>query len=251
MYQNTFSSDDYERLRNSLDKVIPVDEDLSKYSILFASGDFLVSAEHVMHPSVRFMREVAVRKGIKSLREYHVSLRLIRTFYSLYQTELSRANNQPMEVMAGELITECVNLRASDLHIKVMEHYADFYIRKDGDMLFLRQTESSEAHKLLATLYNNSDDSDATYKINSYQSARIVSSKSRLSVPSSVQSIRLQFNPLGNGGRYFIARFLYIEKKEAVVTSRGNNLIMSGFHPQQISIFSRLRRLAIGVNIIW
>ncbi len=251
MYQETFSGDDYERLRNNLDKIIPVDEELSKYSVLFSSGDFLVSSAHAMHPSVRFMREVAVRKGIGTLREYHVSLRLIKTFYSLYQTEQSRANNQPMEVMAGELITECVNRRVSDLHIKIMEHYADFYIRKDGDMLFLRQTDSSVAHKLLATIYNNSDDSDATYKINSYQSARIVSSKSRLSVPSSVQSIRLQFNPLGNGGRYFIARFLYIEKKEIAATSRADNdLIRSGFHPQQVSIFSRLRRLSIGVNII-
>ncbi len=249
MLQSTFSDDDYERLRNNLDKLIPVDEELSKYSVLFSTGDFLVSADHVMHPSVRFMREVAVRKGIRALKEYHVSLKIVRIFNSLWQIESDRADNQPMEVMAGELITECVEHRASDLHIKVMEHYADIYIRKDGDMFFLRQIESAVAHKLLATLYNNSDDSDATYKINSYQSARIVSSKSRLSVPAKLQSVRLQFNPMGNGGRYFIARFLYVEKKGVSTTNNGD-LTSSGFHPLQVDAFARLRRLSIGVNII-
>ena len=54
---------------------------------------------------------------------------------------------------------------------------------------------------------------------------------------------------MGNGGRYFIARFLYVEKKSidehAYIELQG-----LGFHPLQISAFARLRRLSIGVNII-
>lgn len=239
----------YSRLKNLLHDIIIVDEDLSKYSVLFSSGDFLVSEEHIMHPSVRFMREVASRKGIRTLREYHVNLKIIRSFHSQHVMELSRINNQPMEVMASRLITECVNNHASDLHIKISEYYSDIYIRKDGDMLFLRQIESAEAHKLLATLYNNADDADATYKVNAYQAGRIVTSKSRLSIPDKVQSIRLQYNPLGNGGRYFIARFLYVENK-SISENASFELEGLGFHPLQIIAFSRLRRLSIGVNII-
>lgn len=244
-----FTEEIYSRLKNQLHDIIDVDEELSKYSVLFSSGDFLVSEEHIMHPSVRFMREVASRRGIGTLREYHVNLKIIRSLHSQHVMELSRVNNQPMEVMVSELITECVNNHASDLHIKIADYYADIYIRKDGDMLFLRQIESAEAHKLLATLYNNADDADATYKVNAYQAGRIVTSRSRLSIPDKVQSIRLQYNPLGNGGRYFIARFLYVEKKSidehAYIELQG-----LGFHPLQISAFARLRRLSIGVNII-
>ncbi|EEU9261457.1 GspE/PulE family protein [Escherichia coli] len=244
-----FTEADYGRLKNNLHDIIAVDEELSKFSVMFSSGDFLVSEEHTMHPSVRFMREVAFRRGIRTLREYHVNLKIIRTFHSLHVMELSRVNNQPMEVMASKLITECVNSHASDLHIKIAEHYADIYIRKDGDMLFLRQIESTIAHKLLATLYNNADDADATYKVNAYQAARIVSSRSRLSIPDKVQSVRLQYNPLGNGGRYFIARFLYVGKRE-VNEHTYIELQGLGFHPLQINAFTRLRRLSIGVNII-
>ncbi|EMW3203330.1 Flp pilus assembly complex ATPase component TadA [Escherichia coli] len=245
-----FTDNDFYRLKNSLRDIISVDDELSKYSLLFSSGDFIVSEEHIMHSSVRFMREVAVRRGIKTLREYHVSLKIIRTFHNQYIMELTRTNNQPMEVIAGDLMTECVNHHASDLHIRIAEYYADIYIRKDGDMLFLRQMESATAHQLLATLYNNADDADATYKVNAYQAGRIVSSRSRLSIPDTVQSIRLQYNPLGNGGRYFIARFLYVEKNG--VTSKNVDLELKqlGFHSLQIDAFARLRRLSIGVNII-
>ncbi|EFN2499398.1 DNA-binding protein [Escherichia coli] len=249
MNVTTFTEVDYIRLKNNLHDIIVVDEELSKYSVLFSSGDFLVLEEHIMHPSVRFMREVASRRGIRTLREYHVNLKIIREFHSQHVMELSRVNNQPMEVMVSKLITECVNRHASDLHIKIAEYYADIYIRKDGDMLFLRQIESALAHKLLATLYNNADDADATYKVNAYQAGRIVSSRSRLSIPDKVQSIRLQYNPLGNGGRYFIARFLYVEKKNLTEHS-STGLQGLGFHPLQISAFTRLRRLSIGVNII-
>lgn len=244
-----FTEEIYSRLKNQLYNIIDVDEELSKYSVLFSSGDLLVSEEHIMHPSVRFMREVASRRGIGTLREYHVNLKIIRSLHSQHVMELSRVNNQPMEVMVSELITECVNNHASDLHIKITDYYADIYIRKDGDILFLRQIESTEAHKLLATLYNNADDVDATYKVNAYQAGRIVASRSRFSIPDKVQSIRLQYNPLGNGGRYFIARFLYVEKKNidehAYIELQG-----LGFHPLQVSAFARLRRLSIGVNII-
>ncbi|EFA7536169.1 DNA-binding protein, partial [Escherichia coli] len=87
------------------------------------------------------------------------------------------------------------------------------------------------------------------YKVNAYQAARIVSSRSRLSIPDKVQSIRLQYNPLGNGGRYFIARFLYVEKRD-ISEHTYIELQGLGFHPLQINAFTRLRRLSIGVNII-
>ena len=209
-----FTEEIYSRLKNRLHDIIDVDDELSKYSVLFSSGDFLVSEEHIMHPSVRFMREVASRRGIGTLREYHVNLKIIRSLHSQHVMELSRVNNQPMEVMVSELITECVNNHASDLHIKIADYYADIYIRKDGDMLFLRQIESTEAHKLLATLYNNADDADATYKVNAYQAGRIVTSRSRLSIPDKVQSIRLQYNPLGNGGRLHV---FYMLKRRALM----------------------------------
>lgn len=249
MTNNSVSELDFERFKNNVSNIIPVDEELRKNSILFSNGDFLFPAEDAMHPNIRFMREVALRKGIRHLNEFNVSIKIIRALYVKFEALSSRSDNLPMEIMAGRLITECANHNASDLHIKIEGSFADIYIRKDGDLFLLRQIESVVAHNLLAALYNNADDADATYKINSYQSARIAPSKSRINIPESIQAIRLQFNPMGNGGRYLIARFLYGEKKNFAEKITFDPL-KSGFHPVQIDAFARLRRLSLGVNII-
>ncbi|HCN9115986.1 TPA: Flp pilus assembly complex ATPase component TadA, partial [Escherichia coli] len=80
-----------------------------------------------------------------------------------------------------------------------------------------------------------------------YQAARIVASKTRFYMPEKIQAIRLQFNPLGQGGRYMIARFLYAEKMSDKKTIDPVNI---GFHSVHAKSFARMRRLPIGINIV-
>ena len=59
--------------------------------------------------------------------------------------------------------------------------------------------------------------------------------------------MRLQFNPLGQGGRYLIARFLYTDKSEK---QKEMDPTRFGFHHSHAESFSRMRNLPIGINII-
>ncbi|EFC4117295.1 DNA-binding protein, partial [Escherichia coli] len=124
MTNNSVSEIDFERFKNNVSNIIPVDEELRKNSILFSNGDFLFPAEDSMHPNVRFMREVALRKGIRHLKEFNVSIKIIRALYVKFEALSSRSDNLPMEIMAGRLITECANHKASDLHIKIEDSFA-------------------------------------------------------------------------------------------------------------------------------
>lgn len=229
--------------------LIEATEEQKKICIIYKNGDFLISREHVGHPSVRFLREVAIRKGIQNITCFKVSLRDIRLLYQEQEKKFTQASSLPMEKIASDLIHECCELHVSDLHIKVYADEAEIFIRKDGDMFLLRQIEAEIGHSLLAALYNTAEDADSTYKLNSYQAARIMASKSRISVPDRLQSIRLQFNPLGQGGRYMIARFLYVEKT-SITNIDVLDPVKYGFHPLQAEAFKRLRQLPIGVNII-
>ena len=213
----------FERFKRNVSEIVTGDGgeleltvEQRKYFLIFKNGDFLVSSCHMKHHLVQMLREIATRKGYPNLTIYEVNLKDIRL---LYEASLKTVQNNgqdllPVEKRASMLLFECAEMRVSDLHIKVYDAEADIYIRKDGDMELLRQIESNTAHSILASLYNNADDSDATYKINAYQAARIVASKSRLALPPVIQAVRLQFNPLGQGGRYLIARFLYTDKSE-------------------------------------
>lgn len=258
MFKNAENGSDsiLQRFRRNVSQIVTgkggdleLTDDQQKYFLIFRNGDFLVSSCHIKHHFVHMLREVAERKGYPTLTMYEVSLKDIRLLYdALSKVELSKERDLlPVEQRVSMLIFECAEMNASDLHIKVYDAEADIYIRKDGDMQFLRQIESEHAHSILASLYNNADEADATYKLNSYQAARIVASKSRLSLPPTVQTIRLQFNPLGQGGRYLIARFLYVdtmEKKTEIDPTK------FGFHYSHAESFARMRKLPIGINII-
>ncbi|EPA4140257.1 bundle-forming pilus extension ATPase [Escherichia coli] len=246
----------FERFKRNVSEIVTGDGgeleltvEQRKYFLIFKNGDFLVSSCHMKHHLVQMLREIATRKGYPNLTIYEVNLKDIRL---LYEASLKTVQNNgqdllPVEKRASMLLFECAEMRVSDLHIKVYDAEADIYIRKDGDMELLRQIESNTAHSILASLYNNADDSDATYKINAYQAARIVASKSRLALPPVIQAVRLQFNPLGQGGRYLIARFLYTDKSEK---QKEMDPTRFGFHHSHAESFSRMRNLPIGINII-
>lgn len=228
---------------------IDLTDEQRKHYLMFNNGDLLVSTESVRTSMVHLLQEIALRKGISVVRTYEVSLKNIRLLYEqALKANVKQENSlMPVEQIVSKLITECCDLNVSDLHIKVYDSEADIYIRKDGDMQLLRQIEAEVAHAVLASLYNNADDADATYKLNVYQAARIIASKSRFYLPEKIQAIRLQFNPLGQGGRYLIARFLYVDKKhdETIIDP-----VSFGFHPVHSMAFARMRKLPIGINIV-
>ncbi|HBA6947917.1 TPA: Flp pilus assembly complex ATPase component [Escherichia coli] len=250
------SDDDINRFFSNKDTIITrkggaVEANLEqrRVCLVFENGDFLVSPEYVAASSVRFLKEVCIRKGFAIKKTFGVELKLIRTLYELAEKDNekdSAANVLPMEVVVSNIINECAYMHVSDLHIKIYEHEADIQIRRNGELNLLRQIEANVAHSILAAFYNAAEEADATYRIYAYQAARIVASNARISIPDTIQAIRLQFNPLGQGGRYMIARFLY--------SDQGNKNTIDplslGFHQIHCKQLSFLRKLPIGINII-
>src|SRR3546814_20284904 len=87
------------------------------------------------------------------------------------------------------------------------------------------------------------DASDASYKVFEYQGARV--SDLNTNLPEGVRAVRLQFNPLPNGGRYMVARLLY-----AQASAVGSDIDTLGYSPVHIVQIKRMRRKILGMNII-
>lgn len=226
-------------------------EEQRKVCLMFPNGDFLVAQMHLNDPIVRSLREVCERKGVPRGNVYLTDKKIIRLIYEEAESNAtgdykSNGNYMPMEKMALQLIAECTELGVSDLHIRVGAHEAEIFTRHNGDMIPLRQLDSDIGHALLSSLYNAAEDSDATYRIYAYQAARVVST-SRFKLPHGLQSIRLQFNPVGQGGRYLVARFLYSENE---LCGNSIDLVNQGFHPIQARMLAQLRQIPEGVNIV-
>lgn len=219
-----------------------------RMALLFADGSLLVDADNPLHPQLIALREVARRKGLAIKQTHPVSIELIRQLYeeAAKQPGGRRQDGQSMPMQRDwlSLLQEAVKLSASDVHIYVHAHEADIKFRVHGDLRPIRQVGAAYGHELLAAAYNMAEAGDATYRLYDYQAGRL--SSQNVSLPKGLQSVRLQLNPMGSGGRYLIARLLYAENR----WERQLSLVGMGLHPVQLRQLARMRQSPEGVNII-
>ncbi|SFN08520.1 Type II secretory pathway ATPase GspE/PulE or T4P pilus assembly pathway ATPase PilB [Izhakiella capsodis] len=229
------------------DKRFKVPDNLKRICILFSDGDIIVEINNKKNLTLISFLTTCNKRGFKIKDIFFANMSLIRKIYETnsYSERERITDEQPMEKSASELLKRACQVRASDIHIEVKEHEATIFFRINGDMYKIGEIASGEAHSLLASLYNAADNSDATYKLYAFQSARIFNG-GRILMPAELQSLRLQFNPLASGGRYMVARLLYGEKKWLQRTDMSG----MGFHESQVRIINDLMMEPEGINLV-
>ena len=223
------------------------------------SGDpnsvvLLVHKGNPMGPAQAEVRQAIRRMNLRIAREYLVEFETIRKVHEAAdqrtpgkeRTTRGRGNEQ-LQAMQHEvlnLIAEAASRRCSDIHVTVGRYEAVIRMRCDGVMERVREVQASWAAELLASAFNMADASDASYRNLDYQGARI--SEIRTPLPKGVQSIRLQFNPLPNGGRYLIARLLYATS----AADSGGDVNTLGYGWSHVDQINDMRRKPFGINVI-
>jgi general secretion pathway protein E len=213
----------------------------------------LVHKENILSPLSMEVRE-QIRRGHRAIRaEYLVELDVIRRVYEAEEKRQSGGRStrgrggealQQMQHEVLNLIGEAARRRASDVHVTVGRHEALVRFRADGVMIPIRQIPSATAGDICAAAFNMADASDPSYRLMDYQGARI--SEIRTPLPEGVQSVRLQFNPLPNSGRYLIMRLLYANSAKG---SQGD-VDTLGYAPVHVEQIQEMRRKPYGINII-
>ena len=230
---------------------VELSEGQRRMALLFSDGTMLVDIENKGHPQILAVREMARRKGVQVRAIHPVAIELIRQLYDEANKhsiggEGRKEQATPMQRDFLVLLQEAVNAATSDIHIYVHAHEADIKFRIRGEMRAIRQVQADYAHELLAAAYNMADAADATYRLYDYQAARISAASSPL--PNGLQAVRLQLNPMGNGGRYLIARLLYAENQWDA--EKNMSLESMGLHPQQLRCLAAMRLVPEGINIV-
>lgn len=233
----------------------PLTERQRRYVALLDDGRMLVAKNHTINPDAMQAQQTLKRKGAPIVSTLLVDMETIRIIYendTKKNVESSGRRNrseglQEMQKEVLRLIQKAQDLNASDIHIRVNQFEAKIFVRADGIMQQIEQMPSDVAKDLCNAAFNMADASDSTYKLYDYQGARI--SHIRTPLPERIQSIRLQFNPLPNNGRYMIARLLYKESAggQDSVSEDVDSLGYNETHVQQIK---KMRRKPFGINII-
>lgn len=232
---------------------IPLTDTQRRYVALLSDGRLLIAKDKTLHEDTLAALQVIRRQGRPSDKGILVELDVLRAIYHNAEKNSPKGGQgrrgrgdglQEMQKKVLALIEEASKLKASDIHIKVNRFEAEVLFRAQGVMQRKGLIESDEAHDLCTAAFNMADASDATYRPNEYQGARI--SDARNPLPEGVQSVRLQFNPLPNGGRYMICRLLYSNSQ----ASTGSDVDSLGYTRVHIEQIVKMRRKPYGINII-
>jgi len=228
-----------------------IPEGQRQFVAMLDSRMLVVSKSHAMHHDVSSVRSLLRRKGIVWKYEYLVDLDVVRKIYETADKRRaggvggSNTGMQMQREFLG-LITKAAAMRASDVHVVVHRYEAIVEIRADGTLAKFQDLTASTALELCQAAFAMSDVSDPTYMPMEQQGSRVTQSSLKgLSFPEGVQSVRLQFSPLPNGGRYMVARLLYENK-----TAAGTDVDVLGYAPEQIRQIREMRKKPEGLNVI-
>lgn len=211
-------------------------------------GVVYVSRSHKSDPHVlSALERISISSAITMTSRVYVDLSTIAQIYekcavSDKKGQSKGQSNSRLQRDLIELLSSAAEMSASDVHIIVNSDRAEARVRVDGVMAHMADLQSQYGFELLAAAFALCDASDATYIPTAYQGARM--SNVSTDLPKQVQSVRLQFNPLANGGRYLIMRLLYLT--EGV----GGTLERLGYIDKQIEQLDTITAKPVGINVV-
>lgn len=223
------------------------DAELRNYLCYLDDGTLLVAKSHVFNPHVRAFVARLNRMG-RQCNIIHADLAVIEQKYADAQKNAEGAGKaggytaSQMQKGAADLFKKAVEMRASDIHIRVSKRARTrILFRVHNDMEFVYENTYEFGEQLCATIYQAmADVSDATFETISRQDARI-SDKTKL--PEKVDGIRIATSPQVDGF-IMVLRLLYNDATDSV------DLGQLGYGVEQADAVQYMKRRPSGINII-
>ena len=243
------------RLLTAEDGIIKIPEESRNLCALFDSGVWLVSASHRHSPLVTSVAQAAKRQGFKVDEPRYVTPNIINQAY-LYADRNSASGQFDENAVRRKVVAmleRAVELGANDIHIEAVNKRTRIEFRIDGALRVWETWTQREGEQVLSAIYSHSiGQSGATANWQEPQAAMLTSdAKGRdvIHLPKGVLSVRCQWVPLANEGRYLDMRLQYDSAHLF-----GENFVMAdvdslGFLQEQMKVIQNLRALPGGLRI--
>ncbi|MCL2468743.1 MAG: Flp pilus assembly complex ATPase component TadA [Alphaproteobacteria bacterium] len=239
----------------SEDGALKIPTESRNLCVLFDNGMWLVSASHRLSPLVTSVAQMARRHGYKINPPRYVTPNIVRAAY-LYadrQNAVMRLDDNTVRRRIVETLQKAANAGANDIHIEASEGRTRIEFRIDGALRLWETWTQKEGELMLASVYSHSvGQSGATANWQEPQAAMLTSTATgpdTLALPKGVISVRCQWVPLSDGGRYLNMRLQYDSAHLF-----GENFIMAdvdslGFSQEQLKVVKSLRQAPGGMRI--
>jgi type II secretory ATPase GspE/PulE/Tfp pilus assembly ATPase PilB-like protein len=234
---------------------LKIPEESRNLCALFDNGLWLVSASHRHSPLVTSVAQVAKRQGFRVDEPRYVTPNIVRQAY-LYadrQSTTSQFDANTARRKAVATLEAAVEIGANDIHIEAVNNRTRVEFRIDGALRVWETWTQREGEQLLAAIYSHSiGQSGSTANWMEPQAAMLTAdtrSKDSITLPKGVISVRCQWVPLADEGRYLDMRLQYDSAHLF-----GENFVMAdvdslGFSQEQLKVVQSLRQVPGGMRV--
>lgn len=217
---------------------IQVSNELRNMVALLDDGRLLVADADKFNPHVRgFIARL--KRSDREFVPHYVDYTEIKNVYDNIETVEERSD---MQNCATDLFQKAVEMRASDIHIRVStKESTKILFRMHGNLKLIESKPLKYGDQLCTTIFHTlTDVSDATFESMTRQDARI-SDKSK--IPSNIDGIRVATSPQV-GGYIMVLRLLYND------TSTDLDLQTQGYTAKQADSVEYMKKRPTGAMII-
>ena len=227
--------------RPSTSSEFQIDPSLREIMCYLDDGRLLVAKSAAFNPHVRGFVARLQRTG-HSPAVMHVEMSVIAKAYENAKQDNGLRSATDMQRVAMLLFDTAVEMRASDIHIKVSKKWRTrIFVRVHNDREFIQEHPYDYGAQLCATIYHAMTDvSDATFETMSRQDARI---SDRNKLPRSLDGIRVATSPQVDGF-VMVLRLLYNDAADSF------DLADLGYSNPQINGVNLMKRRPSGINLI-
>lgn len=216
-------------------------EDQRQYICLLPDGRLYVAKSQQFSSYVRGLTARLDRRHFP-YRLYLVDRTVISNIYTMAGEFGAREKHSDMQQAATSIFQKAVEMRASDIHIRVSYRTrTEIYFRIHNDLEFIAEESSGYGKLLCSTIYHSmADVSDPTFEEMSRQDARI---SDRQKIPLGIDGIRIATSPQVDGF-IMVLRLLYND------AASDTDLIKLGYMEAQANSFELMKRRPTGINIV-
>ena len=237
------------------DGALRIPDEARNFCALFDNGMWLVSASHRHSPLVTSAALAAKRQGYKISEPRYVTPDIILQAYH-YADRRGNASQFDANSVRRRIVAtleQAVQMGANDIHIESVNGRATVQFRIDGSLRLQDAWTQAEGDQFLAAVYSHAIGQSGSTANWQEPQAAMLSSDSRgrevIALPKGIISVRCQWVPLANEGRYMDMRLQYDS-----TYLFGENFVMAdvdslGFSQEQLRVVQSLRAAPGGLRI--
>lgn len=233
---------------------IKIPQESRNLCALFDTGLWLVSSSHRNSPLVTSVAATAKRLGFAVNPARYVTPDVIKSAYTHFERHVGsvRLDENSVRRQIVRTLATAAEMGANDVHIEASAGRARIDFRIDGTLRLWETWTQKEGEQFLSSVYSHSSgQSGATANWLEPQAAMLTagSGPETITLPDGILSVRCQWVPLADGGRYLNMRLQYDS-----ISLFGENFVQSdvdqlGFNQEQTDLVRYLRRIPGGMRV--